>query len=228
MRLCLRIFCLASIVSCSGTGEGRPPVEAQEAFLSYDITDGLRCTPASGLLGCLREHEPINARVAGVRPKRQGASLCLPIRAKGTCFVDRDGLGYVLLGHASDQWVVVETEATGGYAVVLVDAANGLLRRVDNRPLYSSSANLFSTVSYDTDAGYLPNRVSVWNAEQTKPIYEFDNFASGHGPTGIRWLGPLKLEVRYSREPYSPGRDSTDTFNVWRDENGVWKNDYTR
>ncbi|MDQ3618127.1 MAG: hypothetical protein M3374_05345 [Pseudomonadota bacterium] len=125
-----------------------------------------------------------------------------------------------------DQLIVVETEATGGYSVILVDASNGSQRRVDNRPLYSNSADVFATVSYDTDAGYLPNRVTVWNAEQARSIYEFEDFAPGEGPTGIRWLGPYKLEVRYSREPYSPGQDGTDTFNVWRDEKGVWKNDY--
>lgn len=228
MRLLLRVFCLLSIASCSANGEGPSPVDARKSFLSYDITDGLRCKPASGLLGCLREHEPVDARVAGIQPKRHGASLCLPVRSKATCFVDRDGLGYALLGHAGDKFVVVETEATGGYTVVLVDAANGSQRRVDNRPLYSSSAELFATVSYDTDAGYIPNRVAIWNAEQATPIHEFDNFSSGEGPTGIRWLGPFKLEVRYSQAAYSPGEGGTDTFIVWRDKKGVWRNDYKR
>jgi len=228
MRLLLRVFCVLSIASCSANGEGAPPVDAREPFLSYDITDGLRCKPASGLLGCLREQEPVDARFAGTQPKRQGASLCLPVRSKATCFVDRDGLGYALLGHAGDKFVVVETEATGGYTVVLVDAANGSQRRVDNRPLYSSGVELFATVSYDTDAGYIPNRVAIWNAEQATPIYEFHNFSRGEGPTGIRWLGPFKLEVRYSRAAYSPDEGSTDTFTVWREEKGVWKNDYKR
>lgn len=228
MRFVLQVFCLLSIASCSANGEEQPPVGAQESFLSYDITDGLRCAPASGLLGCLREHEPVGARVAGIQPERQGTSLCLPVRTKATCFIDGEGLGYALLGYVRDQLIVAETEATGGYTVVLVDAANGLQRRVDNRPLYSSSSDLFATVSYDTDAGYVPNRIAVWNTEQARPTYEFDDFAPGEGPTGIRWLGPLTLEVRYSREPYSPGQDGTDTFTVWRDEKGVWKNDYKR
>lgn len=118
MRLLLRVFCLLSIAGCSVNGSGRPPVEAPESFLSYDITDGLRCAPASGLLGCLRDHEPVDARVAGIQTKRQGASLCLVIRTKTTCFVDRDWLSYALLGHVRDQLVVVETEATGGYSAI--------------------------------------------------------------------------------------------------------------
>lgn len=70
--------------------------------------------------------------------------------------------------------------------------------------------------------------LAVWNAEQTTPIHEFDNFSSGEGPTGIRWLVPLKLEVRYSQAAYFPGEGGTNTFTVWRDEKGVWKNDYKR
>lgn len=226
MRLFLLVSCLLSIASCSANREGGPPLDAQEFFLSYDITDGLRCRPASGLLGCLREQEPANTQFAGLMPKRQSASLCLPLPPKTVCFVDQGGLGYALLGLAGGKFVVVETEATGGYTVILVDAANGSQHRVDNRPLYSSNVGLFATVSYDTDAGYVPNRVAIWNAELASPIYEFDNFSSGEGPTGIRWFGPLKLEVRYSREPYSPSQDEIDTFTVWRDEKGVWKNDY--
>ena len=228
MRLLLRWLCLASIAGCTLNGEGRPPVAARASFLSHDITDGVRCAPASGLLACLREHEPLDARVAGIRPMRQGASLCLPLRSRTTCLVDHDGLGYALLGHAGDHLLVAETEATGGYTVIVVDAATGLQRRVDNRPLYSGSAELFATVSYDTDAGYLPNRVAVWKARQSTPIYQFDDFAPGEGPTGIRWLGPLKLEVRYSRAPYSPAEDGGATFTVWRGESGVWTDDHQR
>lgn len=228
MRLLLLAFCLVSIAGCTVAGEGRPPVDARASFLSHDITDGLQCASSSGLLDCLREYEPVHARIAGIQPQRQGASLCLRSRSKATCFLDHDGLGHALLGQVRSQWVVVETEATGGYTVILVDAENAVQRRVDGRPLHSSRADLFATVSYDTDAGYLPNRVAVWNAQQARPIHEFDGFAPGEGPTGIRWLGPLTLEVRYSREPYSPTQSATDTFNVWRDEKGIWNNDYRR
>lgn len=228
MLLLLRIFCLLSIASCSLDEAGRATLKARESYLSYDITHGMRCAPASGVLGCLRAYESVADRGAGNEPNRNGNSLCLPISAKATCFVDRHGLGYALLGYVRDHFVVAETEATGGYTVILIDAENGLQRRVDNQPLYSSGADLFATVSYDTDAGYLPNRVAIWNAESSGPLYEFDTFAQGEGPTGIRWTGPSELKVRYSREPYSPAESGPNTFNVWRDEKGVWKNDYQR
>ena len=226
MRLLVRVFCLFAIAGCSGNGNGHSPVDARDSFLSHDITDGLHCAPASGLLGCLRQHEPVDARGAG--PERRGSRLCLPVRVKPTCFVDRDELAYALVGRVRDQWVVAEAEATGGYAVVLVDAGSGRQRRVDNRPLYAGGDDLFATVSYDTDAGYVPNRVAIWNAGQATPVYEFGDFAEAEGPTGIRWIAPSKLEIRYSRVPYSPAPDGTDTFTIWRDEAGTWKNDYRR
>lgn len=228
MRLLVSAFCLLSIANCSANGEGGSAPQPPGPFLSHDITAGLRCEPASGLLGCLRAHERLDAQPAGAGVTRDGERLCLPVRPDPICFVDRDGLGYALLGREGAQYLVVETEATGGYTVILVDASDGARRRVDNRPLRSGHSDLFATVSYDTDAGYIPNRVAVWDAARSAPVFEFDEFAPGEGPTGIRWLGPSKLEVRYSREPYSPGQDGTDTFLVWQDGQGVWKNDYKR
>lgn len=226
MRLLLHAFCLLSIASCSANGGGHSASQRPGPFQSYDITSGLQCEPGSGLLGCLRAHEGLEVRSATPAVTRHGERLCLKLRSGPTCFDDGGGLGYVLLGREANEYVVVETDNAGGYAVILVNASDGSQRRVDNRPLYSDDSSLFATVSYDTDAGYVPNRVAIWSAAQPRPVYEFDDFLPGEGPTGIRWLGPSKLEVRYSREPYSPGQNGTDTFFVWKDEHGAWRNDY--
>lgn len=228
MRLLPGAVCLLSITSCAANAEGRAASEQPARSRSYDITAGLRCAPASGLLGCLRAHEHRAIRSTAPVAARRGERLCLRIRPEPTCFDDGDGLGYALLGREQGRYVVVETDATGGYTVILVDASDGAQRRVDNRPLHSSDSSLFATVSYDTDAGYLPNRVAVWNNVQQRPVYEFGNFSAGEGPTGIRWLGPSTLEVHYSRQPGSPGRGGTDTLLVWKDRHGVWRNDYGR
>lgn len=226
MRM-LHACCLLSIASCSASGAGPSTSEPPGPFLSHDITAGLQCEPASGLLGCLRTHERLDTRstTPGVR---RGERLCLAVRSGPTCFDDGGGLGYALLGRERGRYVVVETDAIGGYTVIVVNAATGCRRRVDNRPLHSSDSSVFATVSYDTDAGYVPNRVAVWNAAQLEPVYAFDDFSAGEGPVGIRWLGPSKLEVRYRREPYSAGEDGTDTFLVWKDGQGVWTHDYRR
>lgn len=226
MRLLLRAFCLLATASCSANRDTYPVSQQAAPFQSYDITAGLQCEPESGLLGCLRAHERVDAHSKNSAVTRRGERLCLRIQSMPTCFDDGGGLAYAFLGQVGPQNIVVEADATGGYAVVLVNASSGSQRRVDNKPLFSSDPNLFATVSYDTDAGYLPNRVAIWSVDQPHPVYEFGSFSRGEGPTGIRWLGPSRLEVRYSREPFSPDHDDTDTFSIWRDQQGIWKNNY--
>jgi hypothetical protein len=228
MHLLLRAVCLLLTAGCSAVGVGHSASNAPVAFLTHDITAGLQCEPATGLLGCLRVHERLQTLPAAPDATRLGERLCLDIQSGRTCFDDGGGLAYVLLGREKGQYVLVETEATGGYSVILMDASTGAQQRVDNRPLQSSDPDVFATVSYDTDAGYVPNRVAVWRAGLPEPVYVFDGFAPGEGPTGIRWRGPSTLEVRYSRQPFSPGPEGARTFQVWKDAKGVWENDYTR
>lgn len=225
MRVRLRGLCLLLLAGCTASGHGLPAPVARP-FLSHDITRGLRCNPAAGFLQCLRENEPTRASVAEAQPTRQDTRLCVPTRLEAVCFIDREGLGYALLAQAGDSFLIVETEATGGYSVIMVDAANGSQRRVDNRPLPSTGGTLFATVSYDTDAGYVPNRIAIWDARQADPLYEFGDFLSGHGPTGIRWIGPSRLVVRYSRQALRPDSNNSDTFTIWKDGHGLWHHDY--
>ena len=227
MRLLLRACCVLIIAGCSRDGVGQSAPASRAPFQSYEISAGLSCAPASGLPGCLRAHEPLAGPSGRGDATRQGRRLCLPVPVDG-CFVDDNGLAYALLGRDGGDFIVAETEATGGYGVVLVDATDGARRRVDNRPLRSAQPGLFATVSYDTDAGYVPNRVAIWSDTRREPVFEMNDFPPGEGPTGIRWRGPSTLEVRYSRQPYSPGADGSDTFLVRMDGQGVWKTDYTR
>lgn len=228
MRLMLHSLWVLSIAGCPAEGENRSVSQPPVAFLPYEITAGLQCEPAAGLLGCLRAHERLQALHAAPAATRRGERLCLGLRSGPTCFDDGAGFGYALFGREQAHYVVVETEATGGYAVILVNAAGGEQHRVDNRPLYSSQPGIFATVSYDTDAGYVPNRVAIWSAARSEPIHVFDGFAPGEGPTGIRWRGPSTLEVRYTRQPFSPDEGAAHTFRIRQDAKGVWRHNYTR
>ena len=222
----LRACFVLIIAGCSRDGVGQSAT-SPAPFQSYEITAGLACAPASGLSGCLRAHEPLADPSGGSDAIRQGRRLCLPVPADG-CFVDDDGLAYALLGRDGGGFIVVETEATGGDGAVLVDAADGSRRRVDNRPLRSPQPGLFATVSYDTDAGYVPNRVAIWSDTRRNPVFELNDFPPGEGPTGIRRRGPSTWEIRSSRQPYSPAADGSDNLLVRMDGQGVWKTHYTR
>lgn len=225
MRNLIQVLFLYSAASCSAIEEGPPPQDARP-FLSYDIRYGLHCKPATGLLECLREHEPINVPTGRSEPIRRDNRLCLSSHPEATCFIDQEGLGYTLLENSGKTLLVIETEVHGGFSVIIIDSETGLSRRVDNRPLPSIAGGLFATVSYDTDAGYLPNRVVIWDENRHIAVYQFTDFAVGQGPTGIRWDGPSRLEVRYSRQPQTPESDNSDTFFIYKDKDGNWTNNY--
>lgn len=228
MRHAAQLFCLLVLVGCSSKGEGAAPAGNQVSFTGFRITAGLNCAPEAGLLGCLREHEPVSRQGAESLPTRNGPRLCVPVRSASSCFDDLHGLSYALLGKARDKFIVVETEDTGGFTVILVDEATSGRLRVDNRPLFSPDGSLFATVSYDIDAGYMPNRVVVWDAALEQPVHQVDGFPAGEGPIAIRWLAPGRLQVRYSRDHHAPVQDDTNTFFVWRDAEGRWHDDYKR
>lgn len=228
MRYVARVLCLLSLAGCGSRTEGSPLSHGPTPFMGFRITEGLGCAADAGLSGCLRQHEPVSDSGPDNEPGRIGSRLCLPLRSSRACFSDVDGLRYTLLGRERGRFIVVETQATGGYAVILVDEANGARRRVDNRPLVNRDGRLFATVSYDVDADYVPNRVVVWASSRETPLYEVGGFAAGAGPVAIRWTGAARLEVRYRQGPDSAGEASVATFSIWQDGEGRWHDDYRR
>lgn len=226
----ITLFFLATLASCTASSESGTPASADIGFHSYELTADLDCEPSLGLLECLSRNEPSAAEQHDVELARAGADLCLfsPGVTK-VCLPEEEGLSYAFLGRTSGNFVLVEAVETEGYAVLMVNEKTGRQSRVDNRPLFSPGAPFFATVSYDTDAGYLPNRVAIWDSITNALLYEVDRLVPGTGPIGIRWTAPTRLEVLYSRSEYSPARDkNTDTFSIWRDEKDTWIDDYMR
>lgn len=199
-------------------------------FHSNQLRAGLNCAPSLGVLGCLRLNEPLAAQRHTVELKRTGLELCLPLKsARKTCFRDRDGVSYAFLERVNDYFVIVEVDGIHGYAVLMVNETTGRLRRVDNRPLFARHGSFFATVSYDTDAGYLPNRVVIWDSTKSTPVYTADKFGPGTGPIAIRWTAPDRLTVLYSRTADSPNvTKNTEAFSVWKDRSGAWRDNYVR
>lgn len=216
---------LANCTSESRVGE---PESRDASIRSHELVAGLGCKPSDGLLQCLRLNEPIAAERHQVALARRGGRLCISSTgSKVACLQDFDGYEHLFLERAKDHFVVVETDAAGGYTVLLLDAMTGLHSRVDNRPLFAPAAPYFATVSYDTDAGFLPKRVAIWDATSNELVYAVDRFASGTGPIAIRWSALSRLQVIYSRTQYSPSIDGdTGTFDIWRNEDSTWNDDY--
>lgn len=228
-QLFLSFFGVLALASCTSQSESREPSSATGDLHSYSLTAGLDCAPSLGLLQCLRQNERSAAQRHGVDLTRSGSEACLSSKTTvKVCLRDESGVSYAFFERVQGTFVVVEAEDTGGYAVLIVSEKTGQQRRVDNRPLFSADGSLFATVSYDTDAGYVPNRVAIWDSTGTAPLYKVDRFAPGTGPTAIRWISPEKLEVHYSRSEYSPDRDeNTGNFSIWRDDESAWRDNYT-
>ena len=218
------------LVNCTSKGESGEAASADIGIHSYELTAGLDCEPSLGLFECLRRNEPSAAEHHDVKLDRAGGEFCLSSPgATKACLRDQEGLSYVFLERTAGYFVVVETEDVGGYTVLMVNEKTGRQSRVDNGPLFSPGAPFFATVSYDTDAGYLQNRVAIWDSTTNALLYKVDRFASGIGPVGIRWVAPTRLQVLYSRSEYSPTRDeNTATFSIWRGEKNTWSDDYSR
>ncbi len=190
---------------------------------SFKLTDGLGCEPTLGVLECLRRNEPSAARKHDVNLSRSDDALCLTGPGAGeVCLPKARRIRHVFLERTHGYFVVVEIEHVEGYTVLLVDEKTGSQSPIDNPPLFSPSKDFFATVSYDTDAGYLPNRVAIWNSSGSELLYEVDGFAPGTGPIRIGWLDPTRLQVLYSRTPYSAvPDDNTESFSVWKDAEGM-------
>lgn len=219
-----------TLASCGFEGRNGTPYAADAGFRSHQLVAGLGCKASDGLLQCLRLNESIAAERHQVELTRLDGQLCMSSAgSKAICLQDFDGIEHVFLERAKDQFVVVETDAAGGYTVLVLDAATGRVGRVDNQPLLSPAAPFFATVSYDTDAGFLPNRVAIWDKSSSELVYEVDRFAPGTGPVAIRWSDPTRLEVIYSRAQYSPSeKEDTGTFKIWRNNDSTWSDDYPK
>lgn len=226
----LNLLFLLTLASCGSEGRNETPDTDDAGFRSHQLIAGLGCKASDGLLQCLRLNEPIAAERHLVELTRLDGQFCISSAgSKAMCLQDFDGIEHVFLERAKDQFVVVETDAAGGYTVLVLDSTTGRVGRVDNQPLFSPAAPFFATVSYDIDAGFLPNRVAIWDASSSELVYQVDRFASGTGPIAIRWSDPTRLEVIYSRAQYSPSeKEDTGTFNIWRNNDSTWSDDYPR
>lgn len=229
-RLFIQLLILLTLTSCTSKGEHSESSSDVKDIHSHELTAGLQCQSTQSSYDCLRRHERAAAERNGVELTRENGDTCLSSSAAAElCLSDRAGLRHIFLERTQGNFVVVEIEGIEGHTMLLVNEKTGHRTRIDNRPLFSPGAQFFATVSYDTDAGYLQNRVVIRDASTHALLYQVDRFSPGTGPIGIRWTAPERLQVFYSRSEYSAEHDeTTDTFNIWRDGNSSWNDDYTR
>ncbi|MDQ3289239.1 MAG: hypothetical protein M3Q42_13495 [Pseudomonadota bacterium] len=221
---------MSLLASCGLQGESATRTSGELDARLFKLTAGLPCEAAADILDCVRRNESSAASKNDVAISRSGSALCMAAPDNDeVCLPPARQIEHRFLERTHGYFVVVEIEHPEGYTVLLVDEKTGSRSRIDNPPLFSPSRNHFATVSYDTDAGYLPNRVAIWNSTGSELLYKVDRFAPGTGPTRILWVTPTRLQVRYNQTLYSAEPDeNTGSFSVWKDATGRWHDDYTR
>ena len=218
---------VAALTSCAAHASN-DSVSADGDYVSYQLMPDLECDPEAIFWECLQQHEPVAAERYGVALTRASGDLCLREGSDTSVCVSEggdDGLMRTFLKRIPGAYLIVE-HAGEGFAVLVVDATSGLVDRVDNQPVFAPGAEVFATVSYDVDAGYMPNRVAIWSASSRDFIYATDDFCLGAGPTAIRWTGPSTLEVRYESLEGLEAGQTPDVFHIGRGADGVWTDDY--
>lgn len=90
----------------------------------------------------------------------------------------------------------------GGYEggdFLLVDERSGLHLSVDADPVLSPGGRRFASASFDLEAGFVANRVSIWRIEDspTAPlsVLEWRLEPEQWGPREVRWSAPDRLEI---------------------------------
>lgn len=229
LKQLLTLILLVAALTGGAAHASHDSVSADSEYDSYQLTPDLECAPEAMFWECLQQHETVAAERYGVDVNRTSGDLCLR-EGSGTSLCVSEGRDDALLRtflkRIPGAYLIVE-HGGEGFAVLMVDATSGLVDRIDNQPVFAPDAQVFATVSYDVDAGYMPNRVAIWSAASRELLYTVDDFCFGTGPTGIRWTGSARLEVRYeSVEGLAPDQES-DVFSMWAGADDAWTDDYS-
>ena len=92
---------------------------------------------------------------------------------------------------------VLHTQHYEGNSWLLVSRKNGTRVKISDLPVVSPDKRRFVTGSYDLDADYNPNEVVVWTINKDGSIkQEWKTEPREWGPTFLRWLSPVKFQVR--------------------------------
>jgi hypothetical protein len=161
---------------------------------------------------------------------RRNGEICFRLASRDqTCVADEDatepdGRLFRYLGTlARPRYHVLWVQYYEGSSILLINAASGKRAFVDGVPIPSPDASYLAVGSADLDAGYNPNRLSLWlvRDDALEKVWSIEPTDWSPGP--IRWVGRTTLQVLRTRVDPQTGEDITlDTVTVEL-EAGVWR-----
>jgi hypothetical protein len=117
---------------------------------------------------------------------------------------------------------LVEIQLFEGRAFRLIDARSGLVSELDERPVVSPDAQRFITASWDTEAGYDPNRARIYRIDSTGLTIEWEISPERWGPDSARWDGNSRVIVRRAPGVAHPDSLSLRTPLIVTRVDGAW------
>lgn len=213
---------LALVVLAACPAHADPDGAAIAGMVSHELARGLACPSTRNAYECVMAHEAREAEAHGVRLSGSDDRTCFSVGSRDFCFPRVAGLRYVFLGRAHGHLEILEI-ADEGFQALLVDETTGTTTRIDNRPVYSPDGSTFATVSFDIDAGLLPNRVVVLESASKRIVHRVDGFPRAVGPVAIRWTDEGRLAVLSIRD--DGDKPVRKYGSIWRDRDGSWRDD---
>lgn len=192
------------------------------------VLDVSPCDGAPRWQECVRQKERgFVQTVPGV--ERRGDQLVINPRA-GTPVRLQDSVGAHGVGHhyvysaflpAIDAHLV-EVQLYEGGGHLLVSRRTGRLTSLDAPPILAPDRSRFVTASYDTEAGYDPNRIQIRKLDADSAVLEWEMEPIMWGPTDPQWLDDSTLTI--VRQPALGHPDSTQLARplLLRRRAGAW------
>jgi len=177
------------------------PLKAQEP-LPVSLGRGA-CRSIQNTQECAQAIEVRQLRRGAGRARRMGGVLQLRIDNGRWLPIPHDStaewpswfqyLGYV----RSINYYVLWQQHPEGNSIRLVNARNGKATSVDDMPIVSPDHKRFVTASLDLQAGFNPNRLTVWRLKSDTVVQEASFAADDWGPDSAAWLTTTSL--RFAR-----------------------------
>lgn len=161
------LLLLALLTACAPVSPPASPVIAPRSD-PYD-----ECWSAEPAPDCVGRVEAQLIASAGLRVERIGAELHLASRdGRGVTLVNDTTEGDRYLRHLYHRWVpeldahLVRIGFHEGSAYLLVHGTSGERSHLQAEPVVSPDGARFATASVDLEAGYDPNGVQIWEADE--------------------------------------------------------------
>lgn len=170
-------------------------------FVDVPALTAARCAPERDYLECVRPLEAeVMRRAPGVTRDSAGLRIAIPHRAAVVLRDSSDRAGvrshFVYAGFSEAlEAHLVDVLLDEGRLSQLVVRRTGRIINLDAIPVPSPDRKRLLTVSWDTEAGYVPNRIQIFRLSGDSLVLEWEHAPTLWGPDEPVWLDNATVQV---------------------------------